>query len=88
MPRRGGRRGKRAGRTQPEEQLAVQAANPIAAITQADLAAMDKRYQDILRDALAPFHAAQQTLITPPSALVESQPVPDQLSLEAKHLRL
>ncbi|TYJ96192.1 histone H2B.3-like [Cucumis melo var. makuwa] len=48
---------------------------------------MEKRYQDMLRDALAPFHAAQQTPTAPPPALVESQPVPDQLSVEAKHVR-
>ena len=33
----------------------MQTANPTAFVTQADLAAMEKRYQDMLRDALAPF---------------------------------
>ncbi|KAA0036161.1 ty3-gypsy retrotransposon protein [Cucumis melo var. makuwa] len=41
----------------------------------------------MLRDALAPFHAVQQTLTAPPPAPVESQIVSDQLSAEAKHLR-
>ncbi|KAA0040303.1 uncharacterized protein E6C27_scaffold460G00030 [Cucumis melo var. makuwa] len=54
----GGRRGREAGRTQPKEQPVVQAANPTAFVTQADLAVMEKRYQDMLRDALAPFHVA------------------------------
>ncbi|KAA0033809.1 histone H2B.3-like [Cucumis melo var. makuwa] len=57
------------------------------AVTQADLAAMEKRYQDMLRDALALFHVVQQTSIAPPLAPMESQPVLDQLSAEAKHLR-
>ncbi|TYK27669.1 gag protease polyprotein [Cucumis melo var. makuwa] len=52
-----------------------------------DLAAMEKRYQDMLTDALAPFHAAQQTLATPAQTPVVPQVVPDQLSTEAKHLR-
>ncbi|TYK31079.1 uncharacterized protein E5676_scaffold455G003540 [Cucumis melo var. makuwa] len=56
--REGGRGGRGAGHTQPEEQLAAQAANPTAFVTQADLAAMEKRYRDMLRDALTPFHAA------------------------------
>ncbi|KAA0040397.1 hypothetical protein E6C27_scaffold35G00100 [Cucumis melo var. makuwa] len=59
--RRGGRRGRGAGRTQPEEKPVVPAANSIATVTQTDLAATEKRYQDILRDALAPLHIAQQT---------------------------
>ncbi|KAA0062518.1 gag protease polyprotein [Cucumis melo var. makuwa] len=74
---RGRRRGRGAGRTQPEEQPAVQAANSIATVTQADLAAMEKRYQDMLRDALAPGPAQ-----TPVEPLI----VPNQLSAEAKHL--
>ncbi|XP_050941557.1 uncharacterized protein LOC127149734 [Cucumis melo] len=85
--RRGGRGDRGAGRTQPEEQPVVQAANPIAAVTQADLVAMEKRYQDMLRDALALFHAAQQTSTASPLDPVEPQPVPDQLSAEAKHLK-
>ncbi|KAA0043250.1 gag protease polyprotein [Cucumis melo var. makuwa] len=48
---------------------------------------MEQRYQDMLRDALAPFHVVQQTPIAHPSAPVELEPVQDQLSTEAKHLR-
>ncbi|TYK27265.1 uncharacterized protein E5676_scaffold244G00320 [Cucumis melo var. makuwa] len=59
--RRGGRRGRGVGRTQPKEQPAVQAGNSIATVTRADLDAMENRYQDMLRDALAPLHIAQQT---------------------------
>ncbi|KAA0032174.1 gag protease polyprotein [Cucumis melo var. makuwa] len=98
---RGGRGGRGAGRTQPEEQPAVQAANPTTFVTQADLVAMEKRYQDMLRDALTPFHAAQyaqaapvQTQVAPAqtqTALAKTLVVPqvgsDQLSAEAKHLR-
>ncbi|TYK19409.1 gag protease polyprotein [Cucumis melo var. makuwa] len=53
--RRGGRKDTGAEHTQPEEQPAVQAVNPTAPVTQTDLAAMEKRYQDLLRDALASF---------------------------------
>ncbi|KAA0062300.1 gag protease polyprotein [Cucumis melo var. makuwa] len=59
--RGGGKGGRGAGRTQPEEQPAVQVANPTTPVTQVDLAAMEQRYQDMLRAALAPFHAVQQT---------------------------
>ncbi|TYK30020.1 gag protease polyprotein [Cucumis melo var. makuwa] len=91
-PRKGARRGasgggRGAGRTQPEEQLVAQATNPTAFVTQADLAAMEKRYQDMSMDALAPFHAAQQTQAAPTQTPVVPQVVPDQLSIEAKHLR-
>ncbi|TYK13609.1 ty3-gypsy retrotransposon protein [Cucumis melo var. makuwa] len=41
----------------------------------------------MLRDALASFHTAQLTPTAPPPALVEPQPMPNQLSAEAKHLR-
>ncbi|KAA0061126.1 gag protease polyprotein [Cucumis melo var. makuwa] len=92
--RGGGRGGREAGHGQPEEQPAVPAVDPNAPITQADLAAMEQRYQDMLQAALAPFLAAQQNQATPvqaqtviPLAPVEAQPVPVQLSLEAKHLR-
>ncbi|KAA0039195.1 gag protease polyprotein [Cucumis melo var. makuwa] len=55
---------------------------------------MVQRYQDMLQAALAPFLAAQQNQAThvqaqtviPPTPL-EAQPVPVQLSAEAKHLR-
>ncbi|TYK14933.1 uncharacterized protein E5676_scaffold1623G00300 [Cucumis melo var. makuwa] len=56
--RRGGRRGRGAGHTQPEEQSVVLTTNPTAAITQENLAAMEKRYQDMLRDAFAQLHVA------------------------------
>ncbi|KAA0050576.1 histone H2B.3-like [Cucumis melo var. makuwa] len=56
-------------------------------VTQVDLAAMEKRYQDMLRDSLSSFHAAQQTPTAPPPTLMESQPVPDQLLVEANHLK-
>ncbi|KAA0050012.1 gag protease polyprotein [Cucumis melo var. makuwa] len=106
LPRRGARRGgdkggKGAGRGQPEEQPAVLAVDPNVPVTQADLAAMEQRYQDMLQAALAPFLAAQQSQAAPvqnqaalvqdqtviPPAPVEAQPVPVQLSAEAKHLR-
>ncbi|KAA0060387.1 gag-protease polyprotein [Cucumis melo var. makuwa] len=48
---------------------------------------MKQRYHNMLRDALAPFHVTKQTPTAPPPASVESQPVPDQLSTKAKHLR-
>ena len=41
----------------------------------------------MIRDALASFHAIQQTPTAPPPASTEPQPVPDQLLVEAKHLR-
>ncbi|KAA0048134.1 ty3-gypsy retrotransposon protein [Cucumis melo var. makuwa] len=70
------------------------AVDPNAPVTQADLAAMEQRYQDMLQAALAPFLATQQnqaTLVQAqtviPPAPVEAQPVPVQLSTEAKHLR-
>ncbi|TYK13516.1 uncharacterized protein E5676_scaffold745G00120 [Cucumis melo var. makuwa] len=43
----GGRGGRKAGRGQPKEQPVVPAADPNAPITQADLAAMEQRYQNI-----------------------------------------
>ncbi|TYK08816.1 ty3-gypsy retrotransposon protein [Cucumis melo var. makuwa] len=55
---------------------------------------MEQRYQDMLQAALAPFLATQQNQVAPvqaqtviPSTPVEAQPVPVQLSAEAKHLR-
>ncbi|KAA0036674.1 pol protein [Cucumis melo var. makuwa] len=92
--RGGGRGGRGAGRGQPEEQPAAPAVNPNAPVTQADLAAMEQRYQDMLQAALVPFLAVQQNqaapvqaqTVTPPTP-VEAQPVPVQLSAEAKHLR-
>ncbi|KAA0066911.1 gag protease polyprotein [Cucumis melo var. makuwa] len=93
--RRGGARGGRgAGRIQPKEQPVVQAANPTAPVTQADLAAMEQYYQDMLQAPLAPFLAMQQTQAAPaqaqtvpPPASVEAQPASVQLSVKAKHLR-
>ncbi|TYK09787.1 gag-protease polyprotein [Cucumis melo var. makuwa] len=72
-PRRGGREGRGARRTQPEEQPAVQAVNPTAPVTQADFAAMEKRYREMLRDALGTIDAVQQTPTAPHLALLESQ---------------
>ncbi|KAA0056438.1 gag protease polyprotein [Cucumis melo var. makuwa] len=92
--RGGGRGGRGAGRCQPEEQPAAPAVDPNALVTQADLAAMEQRYQDMLQAALAPFLAAQQNQAAPiqaqtviPPAPAEAQPVPFQLSAETKHLR-
>ncbi|TYK28169.1 gag protease polyprotein [Cucumis melo var. makuwa] len=92
--RGGGRGGRGAGRGQPEAQPAAMVVDPNAPVTQADLAAMEQRYQDMLQAALAPFLAAQQNqaasvqaqAVVPP-APEEAQPVPVQLSAEAKHLR-
>ncbi|KAA0050725.1 histone H2B.3-like [Cucumis melo var. makuwa] len=92
--RGGGRGGRGAGRGQPKEQPTVPAVDPNAPVTQTDLAAMVQRYQDMLQAALAPFVAVQQNKAAPvqaqtviPPAPVEAQPVPVQLSAEAKHLR-
>ncbi|KAA0040547.1 pol protein [Cucumis melo var. makuwa] len=90
----GGKGGRGAGRGQPEAQPAAPAVDPNAPVTQADLAAMEQRYQDMLQAALAPFLAAQQNqaasvqaqTVVPP-APEEAQPVPVQLSAEAKYLR-
>ncbi|KAA0061225.1 histone H2B.3-like [Cucumis melo var. makuwa] len=82
--REGGRGGRGARHTQPEEQ----------SVTQADLTAMEQRYQNMLQTALAPFLVAQQTQVAPvkaqtvpPSTPVGAQPAPVQLSVEAKNLR-
>ncbi|KAA0054634.1 pol protein [Cucumis melo var. makuwa] len=92
--RGGGRGGRGAGRGQPEAPLAAPVVDPNAPVTQADLAAMEQRYQDMLQAALVPFLAAQQNQAAPveaqavaPPAPEEAQPVPVQLSAEAKHLR-
>ncbi|KAA0059723.1 pol protein [Cucumis melo var. makuwa] len=92
--RGGGRGGRGVGRGQPEAQPAAPAVDPNAPVTQADLAAMEQRYQDMLQAALAPFLAAQQNQAAPvqaqavvPPTPEEAQPVPIQLSAEAKHLR-
>ncbi|KAA0053184.1 gag protease polyprotein [Cucumis melo var. makuwa] len=92
--RGGGRGGRGAGRGQPEAPPAAPAVDPNAPVTQADLAAMEQRYQNMLQAALAPFLAAQQNQAAPvqaqavaPPAPEEAQPVPVQLSAEAKHLR-
>ncbi|KAA0054800.1 reverse transcriptase [Cucumis melo var. makuwa] len=92
--RGGGRGGRGASRGQLEAQPAAPAVDPNAPVTQADLAAMEQRYQDMLQATLAPFLAAQQNqaalvqaqAVVPP-APEEAQPVPIQLSAEAKHLR-
>ncbi|TYJ99707.1 ty3-gypsy retrotransposon protein [Cucumis melo var. makuwa] len=92
--RRGGRGGRGAGHTQPEVQPTVQAANPTAPVTQADLIVIEQQYQDMICAALTPFHFAQQIQAAPTQtqaalaqALVVPQIMPDQLSAEAKHLR-
>ncbi|KAA0032436.1 histone H2B.3-like [Cucumis melo var. makuwa] len=92
--RGGGRGGRGVGRIQSKVQPAVQAANPNAPVTQAVLATMEQRYQDMLQAALAPFLAAQQTQAAPvqvqtvpPPIAVGAQPAPVQLSAEAKHLK-
>ncbi|KAA0054092.1 uncharacterized protein E6C27_scaffold1371G00160 [Cucumis melo var. makuwa] len=61
----GGRGGRGVGRGQPEEQPAAPAVDPNAPVTQADLAAMEHRYQDMLQATLAPFLAAQQNQAAP-----------------------
>ncbi|KAA0033093.1 uncharacterized protein E5676_scaffold2137G00280 [Cucumis melo var. makuwa] len=63
--RGGGRGGRGVGRGQPEEQPAVSTADPNAPVTQANLAAMEQRYQNMLQAALAPFLAAQQNQAAP-----------------------
>ncbi|KAA0036551.1 gag protease polyprotein [Cucumis melo var. makuwa] len=92
--RGGGRGGRGAGHGQPEEHPVVPAVDSNTPVTQADLAAMEQRYQDMLQAALAPFLAAQQNQAAPvqaqtviPPAPVKARPVPVQLSVEAKHLR-
>uniref|UniRef100_A0A9I9EHC0 Gag protease polyprotein n=1 Tax=Cucumis melo TaxID=3656 RepID=A0A9I9EHC0_CUCME len=66
--RGGGRGGRGASRGQPEAQPAAPAVDPNAPVTQADLAAMEQRYQDMLQAALAPFLAAQQNQAAPVQA--------------------
>ncbi|KAA0046953.1 gag protease polyprotein [Cucumis melo var. makuwa] len=91
--RGGGRGGRWVGRGQPKEQPAVPGTDPDAPVTQADLATMEQRYQDMLQAALAPFLAAQQNQAasvqaqTVTKAHWEAQPAPVQLSAEAKHFR-
>ncbi|KAA0046131.1 uncharacterized protein E6C27_scaffold157G00700 [Cucumis melo var. makuwa] len=63
--RGGGREGRGADRGQPEEQPTVPAVDPNAPVTQADLTAMEQRYQDMLQAALAPFFATQQNQVAP-----------------------
>ena len=99
--RRGGRRGREVIRNQPKGQHAIQVVDPTAYVTQADLAAMEQRYIDLLFEALAQQQPVQQTQIalvqTPatdvqiPAARVQApivaQNLPDMLSAEAKHLK-
>ncbi|KAA0061223.1 uncharacterized protein E5676_scaffold157G00530 [Cucumis melo var. makuwa] len=70
--RGGGRGGRGAGRGNPEEQPAVLVVDLNAPVTQADLAVMEQRYQDMLQATLAPFLAAQQNQAAP----VQNQAVP------------
>ena len=72
--RGGGRGGRGAGRGQPEAPPVAPAVDPNAPVTQADLAAMEQRYQDMLQAALAPFLAAQQNQAAP----VQAQAAPAQ----------
>ncbi|TYK11561.1 DNA/RNA polymerases superfamily protein [Cucumis melo var. makuwa] len=94
-PRRGARRGGRggrgrgAGRVQPEVQPVAQATDPVAPVTNADLAAMEQRFRDLIMQM-----REQQQQPTPPAPAPPPAPVPvmpqvvsDQLSAEAKHLR-
>ncbi|KAA0042480.1 pol protein [Cucumis melo var. makuwa] len=88
---RGGRggRGRGAGRVQPEVQPVAQATDPAAPVTHADLAAMEQRFRDLIMQM-----REQQQQPAPPAPApapapvsVVPQVVPDQLSVEAKHLR-
>ncbi|KAA0036183.1 gag protease polyprotein [Cucumis melo var. makuwa] len=85
---RGGRggRGRGAGRVQPEVQPVAQATDPAALVTHADLAAMEQRFRDLIMQM---WEQLQQQPAPPAPApvLVVPQVVPDQLSVEAKHLR-
>ncbi|KAA0059042.1 gag protease polyprotein [Cucumis melo var. makuwa] len=69
-----------AGHVQPEVQPVVQATNPIAPVTLADLAAMEQRFKDLIMQMRAPQQPAPPA---PTQAPVEPQSVPDQLLAEA-----
>ncbi|KAA0056703.1 gag protease polyprotein [Cucumis melo var. makuwa] len=100
--RRGGRggRGRGAGRVQPEVQPVAQATDSTAPVTHADLAAMEQRFRDLIMQmreqqqpappapAPAPAPAPVPAPAPAPAPVpVAPQVVPDQLSVEAKHLR-
>ncbi|KAA0053354.1 gag protease polyprotein [Cucumis melo var. makuwa] len=74
--RGGGRGGRRADRSQSEEQPVVPADYPNAPVTQADLAAMEQRYPDMLQAALVPFLATQQNQAAPVQAQTVIPPTP------------
>lgn len=110
---RGGIGGRGAGRNhpagqpeaqpggQPGEQPTVQAVNPTAPVTQADLAAMEQRYRDLLFEVMAQRQPASQTQTalvqasavgdqipaTGVQAPIVAQHLPGMLLAEAKHLR-
>ncbi|KAA0041881.1 gag protease polyprotein [Cucumis melo var. makuwa] len=101
-PRRGARRGGRGGRgrgtgrVQPEVQPVAQATDPAAPVTHADLAAMEQRFRDLImqmreqQQPAPPAPAPAPAPIPAPAPApvpVAPQVVPDQLSVEAKHLR-
>ncbi|TYK20945.1 ty3-gypsy retrotransposon protein [Cucumis melo var. makuwa] len=92
-PRKGARRvgrggrGRGAGCVQPEVQPVTQATDPTARVTHANLAAMEQR----LRDLIMQMREQQQPALRAPAPApapvsVVPQVVPDQLSVEAKHL--
>ncbi|KAA0048100.1 putative 22 kDa kafirin cluster [Cucumis melo var. makuwa] len=85
--RRGGQggRGRGTGRVQPGVQLVAQATNPAAPVTHTDLAAMEQRFRELI------MQMQEQQQPAPPApalAPVVPQGVPNQLSAEAKHLRI
>ncbi|TYJ96450.1 retrotransposon protein, putative, Ty3-gypsy sub-class [Cucumis melo var. makuwa] len=70
---------------QPGVQLVAQATNPAAPVTHTDLAAMEQRFRELIMQM-----QEQQQPASPAPALapVVPQGVPNQLSAEAKHLRI
>ncbi|KAA0054782.1 gag protease polyprotein [Cucumis melo var. makuwa] len=88
--RRGGRggRGREAGRVQPEVQPVAQATDPTAPVTHADLVAMEQRFRDLIMQMREQQQPAPPAPAPAPAPVpVVPQVVPDQLSVEAKHLR-
>ncbi|KAA0035502.1 gag protease polyprotein [Cucumis melo var. makuwa] len=83
-PRRG------AGRVQPKVQPVAQATDPTAPVTHADLATMEQRFRDLIkqmREQQQPGPPTPAPAPAPALVPVVPQVVPDQLSAEAKHLR-
>lgn len=83
-PRRSARRGDQGGRGVGCNQPAEQVANPVAPITHADLTQLEQRFNDTVTEVLARHQLAQAALAQGQTA---QQDLPDQLSVEAKHLR-